>query len=580
MSEGSAVILPKDEEQVLGRIIDKIGNEKPDLAKALRLCAIPHWFNKEILAWLRGERTKPSNQTETILEELQLKKLAFVGPGNLFLHDNVRNLLLHSWRKQNPEDFQSLNGKVAAYYEYKLQTSVSSDEHRAEWEREEMYHLLVADKERGINRFKSLCNKAIDSYRLSTLDLLFSIAGEQVDDLSIGIQHWIQFFEGKKTQLSSDWEEALEVWEKLKEKRAVFTGDLEPTLAVHLSLLYKDKGKWGKAIECLEESLKFLEGKGDQHGMITILNNRGFLYKDRENWQEAEDDFQRGLEVSRKIGDTRGMAISLKNLGILCKDRGKWDQALKHSQNSLVILKRIGDQRAIARGYDDRGLMYKDRGLLNEDRKDFQKAEDDFERALKILGKIGNEHEQAAAFNSLGLFYKDLGVLYKDKEYLQKAENNFQSAREILERIGDQHRVADIFNYLGFLYTAAIDWDDAHFGRALTNFQGALTILKEMGDERGTAVILNNLGLLYQRKGELQPAADYFHQSLALVETIGDKLNASTTMYELALLYDAMGENDKAIELLEKVVKISARVGHPDSRIRKSREKLEMVKAK
>ena len=44
----------------------------------------------------------------------------------------------------------------------------------AEWEREEMYHLLVADKERGIDRFKSLCNKAIDSYRLSTLDLLFS----------------------------------------------------------------------------------------------------------------------------------------------------------------------------------------------------------------------------------------------------------------------------------------------------------------------------------------------------------------------------------------------------------------------
>ena len=62
-----------------------------------------------------------------------------------------------------------------------------------------MYHLLVADKERGIDRFKSLCNRAIDSYRLSTLDLLLSIASEQVDDLSAGIQLWIQFFEGKKT---------------------------------------------------------------------------------------------------------------------------------------------------------------------------------------------------------------------------------------------------------------------------------------------------------------------------------------------------------------------------------------------
>jgi tetratricopeptide (TPR) repeat protein len=86
--------------------------------------------------------------------------------------------------------------------------------------------------------------------------------------------------------------------------------------------------------------------------------------------------------------------------------------------------------------------------------------------------------------------------------------------------------------------------------------------------------------LLYQRKGAQQPAADYFQQSLDIVEKVGDEMNAATTMYELALLYDAMEIYDKAIELLEKVLKISERVGHPDSRIRKSREKLEMVKAK
>ena len=59
MSERSKGILPEDEQQALGQIIDKIGSEKPDLAEAIRLCAIPHWFNKEILAWLRGEGSKP-----------------------------------------------------------------------------------------------------------------------------------------------------------------------------------------------------------------------------------------------------------------------------------------------------------------------------------------------------------------------------------------------------------------------------------------------------------------------------------------------------------------------------------------
>jgi len=592
MREQSQSILPEMVEQKsLGQIIDKIVSEKPDLAEAIGLCAVPHRFNKEILAWLRDEGSRPSERTATILDELKLKRLAFDRPGNLFLlHDNVRNLLLHRWRKENPEHFQALSGKVAAYYEYKLQQSVVSDEksrgvvisERAEWEREEMYHLLVADKERGIERFKSLCNKAIDSFRLSTLELLLCMASEQADDLSPGIQLWIQFFEGKKTQLASEWEKALEVWEKLKEKRAFFTVDLEQTLAIHLSILYKDTGKWDKAIECLEDSLNILKKNGDERGMITILNNQGFLYKDKEHLQKAESDFQRALEISKRIGDDCGMAVSLKNLGLLYKDNMKWDEALEHLGGSLAIFERIGDERGIARAYDDRGLLYKDRGLLHKDREDLQKAETDFQRALEILEKIGDEREKAAAFNSLGLMYKDRGLLYKDREDLQKAETDFQSALEILERIGDRRRVADIFNYLGFLYTAEMEWHDAdaYFQLALTKFQQALTVMNEMRDERGTAVILNNLGLLYQRKGEHQPAVDYFQQSLEIVESIGDEMNAATIMYELAMLYHAMEEDDKAIELLEKVSKISERVGHPDSRIRKSRQKLEMVKAK
>jgi tetratricopeptide (TPR) repeat protein len=101
-----------------------------------------------------------------------------------------------------------------------------------------------------------------------------------------------------------------------------------------------------------------------------------------------------------------------------------------------------------------------------------------------------------------------------------------------------------------------------------------------MRDERGTAVILNNLGLLYQRKGEHQPAIDYFQQSLEIVEKVGDEMNAATTMYELALLYEGIKKYHNAIGVLEEVVKISERVGHPDSRIRKSREKLKMVNLK
>ena len=590
MRDRSESVWPEDEQQALGQIIDKIGSDKPDLAEAIRLCAIPHWCNKEILAWLRGEEGKPSEQTESILERLKAKKLVFGRPDNLYLHDNVRNLLLQRWRKENPEHFQVLSGTAAAYYEDRLRQSVASNgsgraprtSERAEWEREEMYHLVAADQERGVSRFKELCNRAIGSFRLSTLELLLSMASEQVDDRRPGIRLWIQFFEGKKHQLSSDWDKALRVWTTLKGERASFTADLEQTLAINLSILYKDKGEWNKAIECLEESLDLLERKGDERCMIAVLNSQGYLYKDRERWQHAEDDFRRAVEISKRIGDDRGMAVSLKNLGLLYKDNMKWDEALEHLGSSLAILERIGDERGIAGAYDDRGLLYKDRGLLNKNEEDLRRAENDFQRAFDTLDNIDDEPDKVAALNSLGLLYKDRGLLYRDREDLQKAEKSFQHAREILETIGDQRRVADIFNYLGFLHTAEMEWHDAgaHFEQALTNFKEALTILRGMRDERGAAVILNNLGLLYLRKGEQQQAADHFQQSLAIVETVGDEMNAATTMYELALLYDAMKEYDRAIELLEKVSEVSERAGHPDSRIRRSREKLETIKSK
>jgi tetratricopeptide (TPR) repeat protein len=584
MSELPEGVLPEDETQVLGQIIDLIGREKPDLGEAIRLCAIPHWFNKKILAWLRGEKSKPSERTETILDELKSKKLAFIGRRNLFLHDNVRNLLLQRWRKEKPQDFQALNGKVAAYYEYELQQPLSTSSQRAEWEREHMYHLLVAERERGIGCFKNLCNKAIYSYRLSTLDLLFSIASEQVDidTPSTEIQLWIKFFEGKKNQVASDWDKALAVWEELKEQRVIFTGDLEQTLAVHLSILYRDKGDWSKSIESLEDSLKILEGKGDGSGMITILNNRGFLYKDRADLLNAKNDFQRSLAIARKLGDKRGEAVTLKNLGILYKDNKNWDEALEQFRSSLAILEKTGDEHLIARAYDDRALFYKDRGLWRNERNYLEEAENDFRQALVIMERIGDEHEKAAAFNSLGLFYKDRGLLYKAEEDLRKADKHFERAREILEKIGDQRRMADIFNSLGFLHTAEMEWHDfePQFQKALTNFQEALMILKHIRDERGAAAVLNNLGLLYQHKGKIETAIDYFQQSLVIVKKVGDKMNAATTMYELASLYEAMADYDKAIELLNKVVKISERVGHPDGRIIKSREKLEMVKAK
>jgi len=164
------------EEEVLGIILDAIMDRAaPDVAEAIRFCAIPHWFNEETLAWLRGEGREPSQRTREVLAALT--ELTFVGPYHdrgYAYHENVRDLLLHRWRQENAERFQELSGAAAAYYADKLEIGEPSEDQRAGWQREEMYHLLVADEERGFELFYDMFGRATRFYRLSTCDHLLT----------------------------------------------------------------------------------------------------------------------------------------------------------------------------------------------------------------------------------------------------------------------------------------------------------------------------------------------------------------------------------------------------------------------
>lgn len=566
MSEQSDATMPEmDEQKLLDSVINVL---KPNLAEAILLCAIPHWFNKEILAWLLGEGREPSEQTRMLLDELRLKKLVVVhrpDDQSYEVHEKARDLLLRRWRDEDTERFRELNMTVAAYFTYILQMEESSGEQRAEWEREEMYHLLVADEERGIDLFINLCNRASELSRLSTLELLLRLTDEETVNLSAGSQFWAQFFRGKLALLFGDWDDALKTWEMLERDQIPI--DLEKTLAVHLSLLYKDKGEWNKAVECFSRSLEILEGVGDERGMADTYNNLGFLYKDKEQWDEADECFDRSFNLSKKLSDERGMTISLNNLGLLYKDKGEWEEADKHFQRSLGILERAA--RSMAATYNNLGFLYKDK-------RQWKKAEKYFQCSLVILDVIGDEHGKAAVLNSLGF-------LYTDRKEWAKAGRYFRLALTTLRKIGDERRMADTLSYLGFLYREKKEWEKAD-----ESFKKGQILLENMHDERGTAAMLNNLGVLHKRKGDLgrsykrkdewEKATHYFQRSLEIVEKVGDEMNAATTLYELALLYEDMEEYGKSIELMERVKKIYEQVGHPDLKIRKSKEILERIK--
>jgi tetratricopeptide (TPR) repeat protein len=540
-------------------------NNKSDMVNnAVLLCTIPHWFDEKILAQLYSKTQEPSKRTHSIM--IKLAEYVFIkhnADGKYTFDKNVRSERLSHWRERSKlfHRFQKLSGMLAAYYADKLQKDAPSEKQRAEWEREEMYHLLVADEGRGIGLFINLINRASQLYKLSTFDLLLNLANEQAINISAINRYWIRFYEGELAWLCGDWKKSLSIWEALEEERELMSPDLAKTLANHLSFLYKDKGDWDRAIGCFKHSMKILEKADDQQGIAATFNNLGFLYKDKDQWEEADKYFKLSLEILKRENNKLGMAEIFNNQGLLYKDKGDWVTASKYFNKSLKIMKSIADQQGIAATLNNLGFLYKDW-------KKWEEADKYFRQNLKLMQKNGDELGMAAAF-------KNLGFLYTDRKKWKAASDCFQDSLEILEKVGDLREVANTYSYLGFLYR-----DKKNYEKADMYFQRGLEILNDMGDEHGAATVLNNLGLLYKHKGDAHQAIDYFQRSLNILEKVGDEMNAATALYHLALLYETMERYSESMETLMKVINICDRVGHPDLVVRRSRELLENIKKK
>jgi tetratricopeptide (TPR) repeat protein len=540
------ITLDMSEEEALGLILDELMDRAaPDIAEAIRFCAIPHWFNEEIIAWLRGEGREPSQRTREILAELTA--LTFVGPYHdrgYAYHENVRDLLLRRWRQENAERFQELSGVAAAYYADKLEVEELSEEQRAEWQREEMYHLLVANEERGFDLFEEMFHGARQLYQLSTCDLLLDLAEEQESDLNPDNQLWLRFYKGQVAHASALWDEALEIWEALKKED--LSEGLKGTLANDLGSVYQAKGEWDKAIDYYQRSLAIHEKLGDEHGMSIIFNNLGSVYQAKGEWDKAIDYYQRSLEIKEKAEDEHGIASTFNNLGSVYQAKGEWDKAIEYHRRSLAIGEKIGDEHGMASTFNNLGEVYRVKG-------EWDKAIDYCQRSLEITQKIGDEYMIGRTFNNLGLVYQAKGEWNKAIDY-------YQRSLAISQKIGDEYMIGRTFNNLGGVYQAKGEWD-----KATEYYQRSLEITQRIGDEYMMANTFNNLGGVYQAKGDWDKAIEYHRRSLAIREKVGDEYGMAYNFNNMALLYQLQGRLEEAIAFFEKGLRIFKRIGDKPS---------------
>jgi tetratricopeptide (TPR) repeat protein len=306
------------------------------------------------------------------------------------------------------------------------------------------------------------------------------------------------------------------------------------TLQNNLSLAYKELGKYEKARDLLEKSLKLeLDNFGENHPNVARCQSN--------------------------------LAVVLRNLGEYNKARDLLEKSLKSDLENFKE-----DHLNVVASQSNLALVYRDMG-------EYKKAQELLEKALNsVMKNFGENHPKVATLQSnLSLVYQALGDYINACDLLEKA---FKSD---LENFGEKHpKVVTRKSNLALVYK-----DLGDFERAKKLLENVLkSDIENFGEKHpNVATSQSNLALVYKEIGEYEKAKELLENALKSdIENFGEKHpSVANSKCNLASVYYDLVNYKEAFNLFLSSYQIYFNVfgdKHPDTK--NAKEWLDLVKKK
>ncbi len=268
--------------------------------------------------------------------------------------------------------------------------------------------------------------------------------------------------------------------------------------------VYHQRGEPMKATALLQELLGLQERAQDRQGMIATLLMLGDLYRRQGGWHQALALYDRARTLQETTGDQAGMAASVGSMGVTYEGMEMWEEALNAYRQSLTLKESLGDAAGA-------GLVWNNIGNVKAKRRQFEEAFESYDKALALQRQAGDRLGQSVTLANLASLH--------------------------------QHRG---------------EWDEA-----TKRYRESLSLIGEEDPPRRAAA-LNGLGFVLKKAGDLEGAMAAYQEALRLMETTGDLLRSSVILHNMALIHEERKEWRKALRLMEQVIAIDKRIGHPD----------------
>ena len=206
----------------------------PEQARAVRLSAVPHWLDEDLLADLLGgggtsgdvrgggesdELGGAEGERGVLGEDASerdvrggaagsddvlglVRRLRFVTwepDGRFRVHDAARTHLRQRLRAEEPEAWRAANAAAVAHFRRRSVRTAGGGAPVEEVEA--LYHRLAIDEPGGLAELEQLFDDAVWNHRIGLAERYVRVAAEQEAELSANGRAWIDYYQARLAQL-------------------------------------------------------------------------------------------------------------------------------------------------------------------------------------------------------------------------------------------------------------------------------------------------------------------------------------------------------------------------------------------
>ena len=425
---------------VLAMVRAALEDLEPAEREAAAACAVPRWFNQDLLLALMGDRLAPSG-AERILEQMRgWEFVRSLGQGRYMFRDTARAAILAELAPA--ASLALLHARAQAYFDRQLGEVVLDE---SAWMRlrpeqfnllrEKVYHMLRRDARQGYDVFRQLFRGAHAWYLPGEAEaLMHTLQGMDLAALPQSARDELAFFEAVQDAADYRYETAEARLNALLEQsqppvdptlRARVQGELGKLLAV--------TGRLNEAAVLFGQAQAAFQRLGGMRESAAIANNMGSVYLNLRDFRAARAAFQQALDGLRQYGSEGDQAQAYNNLGTAWEREEEWSRALEHYQTSLALKEQIGDSFGAARTRANIGSVYHAQIRDVDDARRAARLRDSalalYEQSLATFQQFGARTEAARVQFKQALLYYQSGQVQQARAALPDVLEEYRALR-------------------------------------------------------------------------------------------------------------------------------------------------------